>query len=279
VRRQDARDIGLAPVVMARGFATQIARITKAADLALAGKAITPGGGYADVNLVALEQRIKCLRSVFARLTKEDHTMNLSPERRRAVTLQRDRDRAADEGQRVDGVTDAAPVTPRPRSLLIDHVTKAANAGSNYSRGSGDKLAAVQAQWYVDRVSPFSEIEAGEIELTRWKARSGGLLRSHRFEVGDGEGKLTFRRLDADESPESKIDRKIIETLRANLGVLFSQRAVEKAVEGTATDVRDRLKALADDPQRPVRADHSGQHVRYAYDPEADHEPAQPLPL
>jgi hypothetical protein len=31
-------------------------------------------------------------------------------------------------------------------SPLIDHVTKSADLASNYSRGSGDKLAAVQAQ-------------------------------------------------------------------------------------------------------------------------------------
>ena len=92
-------------------------------------------------------------------------------------------------------------ITRNTASLLIDHVTKAATADSGYARGSGDKLAAVQAQWYVKRTRPFSEIESGEIELTLWNARSGALLRSHRFAVGDGEGNLTFRRLDPDETP------------------------------------------------------------------------------
>jgi hypothetical protein len=193
-------------------------------------------------------------------------------------TLGINEDKASEVATFMDPLVEFS-LTRKIPSLLIDHVTKAANAGSNYSRGSGDKLAAVQAQWYVDRVSPFSEIESGEIELHRWKARSGALLRSHRFAVGDGEGKLTFRKLDADETPEGKIDRKIIETLRDNIGVLHSLRDLEAAVEGTAAVVRERVRVLAEDPQRPVRADHSGQHVRYGYDPEADHEPAQPLAL
>jgi hypothetical protein len=193
-------------------------------------------------------------------------------------TLGIDEDRASEVGRFMDPLVEFT-VGRKTASLLIDHVTKAANSGSNYSRGSGDKLAAVQAQWYVDRVRPFSEVETGEIELTRWKARSGGLLRSHRFAVGDGAGNLTFTKLDPDESPEGKIDRKIIETLRDNIGVLHSLRDLEAAVEGTAAVVRERVRVLAEDPQRPVRADHSGQHVRYGYDPEADHEPAQPLAL
>lgn len=163
-------------------------------------------------------------------------------------------------------------------SLIIDHVTKAATSGSGYARGSGDKLAAVQDQWYVDRVRPFSELEAGEIELTRWKGRSGGLLRSHRFGVGDGEGNLTFRKLDPDETPEGKIDRAIIAYLKSDT-VSRSQREVEAEVDGTAADVRDRLKALAQDPQRPVQTDESGRYPRFVYDASADHEPVAGLSI
>lgn len=163
-------------------------------------------------------------------------------------------------------------------SMVIDHVTKAATSDSRYARGSGDKLAAVDAQWFVDRKRPFSEVESGEIEVVRSKARSGALLRSHRFEVGDGAGNLTFRRLDPDETPEGRMDAAIIETLKATHPESCSQNDVEAAVEGhRKADVRDRLKALADDPQRPVAALPSGRFTRYAYNPDADHEPAQPL--
>jgi hypothetical protein len=182
-----------------------------------------------------------------------------------------DEDRASEVVRFMDPLVEFA-LSRKVPCLLIDHVTKAATSSSGYARGSGDKLAAVQAQWYVDRVRPFSESEVGEIELTRWKARSGGLSRTHRFEVGDGHGLLTFRRLDPDQSPEGKVDQRIIEFLKSKGSQTCSQNDVESGVEGTGKLVRDRLKALAEDPQRPVRIDESGQHRRYGYDVELDRE-------
>lgn len=189
-------------------------------------------------------------------------------------TLGLDEDRASEVGQFMDPLVEFT-MTRGICSLIIDHVTKAANAGSGYARGSGDKLAAVQGQWYVDRVRAFSEVEVGEIELTRWKARSGGLARSHRFEVGDGAGSLTFRKLDPDLTPEGKIDTAVIAFLKTGRPETFSMRAIEDAIEGTATAKRDRIKALAEDPQRPVRAvaAATGQHPRYAYAADLDREP------
>jgi hypothetical protein len=194
-------------------------------------------------------------------------------------TLGIDEDRASEVGTFMDPLVEFT-VGRKTASLLIDHVTKAANSGSNYSRGSGDKLAAVQAQWYVDRVQPFSEAEVGEIELTRWKARSGGLIRSHRFAVGDGEGNLTFANLDPDETPEGRIDSAIIQYLKEQ-GKPCSKREIDAVVAGTASVVRKRIEALAEDPSRPVRADDSGPHIRYAYDADADadNEPTARLPF
>ena len=90
--------------------------------------------------------------------------------------------------------------------------------------------------------------------------------------MGDGEGNLTFRRLDPDLSPEGKVDAAIIKYLR-DLGEPASLNQIEQAVEGKSTTVSGRVKALAEDPQRPVGADESGAYVRYAYAADLDREP------
>lgn len=160
--------------------------------------------------------------------------------------------------------------------LVIDHVAKAATSASGYARGSGDKLAAVQGQWFVEKVRPFSETEIGEVKLTKWKAREGGLLSSQRLEVGDGNGNIPFRKLDPDETPEGRIDSAIIAFLKEQAEPV-SQRAVEHAVEGTGAIVRSRLKALAGDESRPVVATED-RNPRFSYSAEADKEP-HVLPL
>ena len=110
-------------------------------------------------------------------------------------TLGLDEDRAAEVGRFMDPLVEFT-LSRGIATLLIDHVAKAATDSTGYARGSGDKLAAVQAQWFVKKARAFDETEAGELELVRWKARSGALNRTHRFAVGDGQGALTFRRLD-----------------------------------------------------------------------------------
>lgn len=188
-------------------------------------------------------------------------------------TLGLDEDRASEVGRFMDPLAEFA-LSRKVACLLIDHVAKAATDATGYARGSGDKLAAVQGKWYVKRVRAFSETETGEIELVRWKARSGGLARVHRFAVGDGEGNLTFRRLDPDQSPEGRLDAAIIAFLRERHPETASLNDVTENVEGTATKVRERVKVLAADEARPVgtvEGDKRG--VRYAYDPAADREP------
>lgn len=190
-------------------------------------------------------------------------------------TLGLDEDRASEVGRFMDPLNEFALSRAAP-CLLIDHVAKAATDSTGYARGSGDKLAAVQAQWYVKRVSPFSEYESGEIELHRWKARSGHLDRVHRLSVGDGEGNLTFRRLDPDLSPEGKIDAAVIAYL-SERGASASLREIREAVEGNTGTIGDRVKLLAADPDRPVRADDSGTHPRYEYVGALDREPRAAL--
>ncbi|MDO9409709.1 AAA family ATPase [Patulibacter sp.] len=190
-------------------------------------------------------------------------------------TLGLDEDRASEVGQFMDPLVEFA-LTREVPCLLIDHVAKAATDSTGYARGSGDKLAAVQAQWFVKRVRPFSETEAGEVELHRWKARSGGLPRVHRLGIGDGEGRLPITRLDADLSAEGKIDTAIIKFLRDH-DESASLAVVEKGIEGRADTIRDRVKALAQDESRPVIAVPAGQFTRYAYDADLDHEPTAPL--
>lgn len=167
-------------------------------------------------------------------------------------------------------------ITHNTASIIIDHVTKATTEVTGYSRGSGDKLAAVQAQWYVKRTKPFSEVEVGEIELHRWKARSGGLAHEFRFSVGDGKGHLAFQRLDPDVSVEGRVETAIIAYLRER-GESASKNEVETAVVGKASEVREALTRLAEDEARPVVIENSGQHPRFAYSAELDKEPQAAL--
>ena len=121
-------------------------------------------------------------------------------------------------------------------------------------------------------VRAFSECEVGEIEVERWASRSGRLARLHRLGVGDGEGNLTFRRLSADESPRGRAEAAIVRFLKGADGAC-SLRAIEGGVTGTAADTRERVRALAEDEARPVRAVDSGGHARYTYAAELDSEP------
>ncbi|MGN6189205.1 MAG: hypothetical protein ACTHOE_09915, partial [Conexibacter sp.] len=99
-----------------------------------------------------------------------------------------------------------------------------------------------------------------------------------RFAVGDGEGSLTFRRLDPDESPEGRMDTAIITYLRERheLGETASMNDLESAVTGSREKVRSRVRTLAAE-DRPVKAIPDGRFTRYAYDPEADKEPFRAL--
>jgi hypothetical protein len=153
-------------------------------------------------------------------------------------------------------------------AILIDHVTKAEDGSSGYARGSGDKLAAVQGQWFVKKVRDFSESEVGEIELQKWKARSGRLASRHRFAIGDGQGALTFERLDAAASPEGKMEGEIIAYLQGVAPEDASLNEITEAVDGRAANIRECVKDLAKFEAQPVkRAEGVGGHDRYAFDP------------
>jgi hypothetical protein len=185
-------------------------------------------------------------------------------------------DKAAETGRFMDAVTSFALESKSPH-MLIDHVTKTTTEHTGYSRGSGDKLAAVQAQWYVKCPNEITETDPGEIEVVRWAARSGYLNRRHRFAVGDGQGGLPFRRLDASQSPQARQERAIIGYLKGSDEPL-SINKISEAVEGRDSDIGDLVKALAQDDERPVReVAHTGRGggVRYEYAEDLDNEPQE----
>ncbi len=185
---------------------------------------------------------------------------------------------ASEVGQALNPLVDFAIKHGLP-AILIDHVTKAEDGSSGYARGSGDKLAAIQGQYYVKKTRDFSEREAGEIELKRWKARSGRLDVRHRFKVGDGRGNLTFERLDAAASLDGKRDADIIAFLKRIAPADASLNEIKRGgVEGRAAKIRERVKDLAETEGRPVKtAEGSDAHPRYAFDPGADGGPGVPF--
>lgn len=140
----------------------------------------------------------------------------------------------------------------RIANIVIDHVRKDATERSYYGRGSGDKAAAVQASWFVKTTRPFSDTQAGEIMLARWKARSGHMPLRHRFAVGDGRGNLTFARLNAGETDEGRIEREIIEGLK-KAAKAQSKKQVEDHVGGNRANTRSVLEKLALREATPVR--------------------------
>jgi hypothetical protein len=181
---------------------------------------------------------------------------------------------ASEVGQAMNALVEFVVGRELP-ALLIDHVTKAEDGSSGYARGSGDKLAAVQGQYYVKKVRDFSELEVGEIELVKWKARSGRLAARHRFAVGDGQGALTFNRLDTAASPAAQMDAAIYAFLKGIEPADASLNEVTSGVEGTAAKVRERVKEMAAVEAQPVKAvNGAGGHVRFAFDPSVDWEPA-----
>ncbi len=79
--------------------------------------------------------------------------------------------------------------------LVLDHVTKSAEGRGRYARGSGAKLAKVDATWSLAKTKPFDRGTVGEITLKRQKDREACLPESLTFAVGGrGEHDLLFRR-------------------------------------------------------------------------------------
>ncbi len=168
---------------------------------------------------------------------------------------------ASEVGQFLDALVEFT-LTRGIASLVLDHVTKAATAASPYARGSGDKLAAMQATWYVNRTQPFSDTQSGEIEVLLHKARDGGMEFRHTFKVGDGHGNFTFEKIDGGDSPKDCLDEKIIRYLKSSAPADCSKHQIEEAVGGKATAVREAVEALAEAERIETVA---GTHPRFKY--------------
>jgi 5S rRNA maturation endonuclease (ribonuclease M5) len=73
--------------------------------------------------------------------------------------------------------------------LVIDHDTKASEQ-SRYARGSGAKLAALDVQYKVEMVTPFTRHKNGELKLSVSKDRRGHLERNWLVEMIVGMGQI-----------------------------------------------------------------------------------------
>jgi hypothetical protein len=74
--------------------------------------------------------------------------------------------------------------------LVIDHDTKSSEQ-SRYARGSGAKLAAIDCQFKVELVKPFSRDQDGILKLTVTKDRRGYLHRTWRVRMETGSGLIS----------------------------------------------------------------------------------------
>lgn len=157
-------------------------------------------------------------------------------------------------------------------NLLIDHSTKAQDGSGRYaSRGSGAKLADVEAEWYVDKKRDFSQSEAGEVHLIRKKQRRGGLRSFVALAVGDAQGGLPIRELDAGEAETSwaTARRVVLAYMAERPGERLSRTAIEEAVQGRGAGteaVRNAVTALGDDEDAPLHAKPEGRCTYYVYD-------------
>jgi hypothetical protein len=80
----------------------------------------------------------------------------------------------------------------RATVLVVDHDPKD-GAASRYSRGSGAKLAACDAQFKADMVQPFSRTQNGVLRLTVTKDRRGWLHRWWEIGIETGGGGIKVR--------------------------------------------------------------------------------------
>lgn len=88
----------------------------------------------------------------------------------------------------------ARVLTPLARDLnaavlVIDHDTKSSES-SRYARGSGAKLAALDVQFKIEIVVPFSRQQSGELKFHVSKDRRGWLYRDWRVRMGSLGGVL-----------------------------------------------------------------------------------------
>jgi hypothetical protein len=161
-------------------------------------------------------------------------------------------------------------------AVVLDHVAKSTDANSRYAaRGSGAKLAAVTAAYYVEKVEDFSVQQHGIVKLHVNHDRDGGLGGEFAYEIGgqgDG-GALHFKSLDPSSiSPEGKARDAVAAFLRGNAGIAFTSSDIVGQVLGGATDAkRKAIIALADDPASPVHKvkGRRANSWRYVHGPES----------
>ena len=167
-------------------------------------------------------------------------------------------------------------LTRKIACLLIDHMPKAGNSGSGYSRGSGDKLAAVQAQWYVDRIRPFSEIGGGR---DRARALEGAQRRAAARRIASRSATPPAACRSSAWTPTSRPraggSRRSSSSFERHPASRSRRTTSWRRSGGTASTERDRLGRWPRTPaSRASRERTAGRHLRrYSYDPEADHEP------
>jgi len=112
--------------------------------------------------------------------------------------------------------TVALPLIERGATIIvIDHTGRNGKAdGVHSARGSSGKAADADVSWGLKKVDPFDRATVGRIKLEHHGAdRDGHLPPLVEFEMGDGQGNLTVRRVE----PERRSDGvrlKVIKTLR-----------------------------------------------------------------
>lgn len=89
--------------------------------------------------------------------------------------------------------------------LLIDHTGKKAGDENRYGRGSSAKLADADTQFIVERHKTFSQHQQGTVCLRCVKDRLGWIEEKHWFNVGDGNGRLTFEPTDGPDNQDEEV--------------------------------------------------------------------------
>ncbi|MEO8092060.1 MAG: AAA family ATPase [bacterium] len=151
-------------------------------------------------------------------------------------------------------------VTPLVRRgiavLILDNT---GHEAKNRPKGSGSKLDAIPQAYKVKATEPFTEVQAGRVELTCTRSRSGDVDRRWTARVGDGTYEVPAAR---DEAPDVKAARKhherreefrraCVEALREQAprgrdDLISAVR--ERGVKGRNSKLRRWLQGLAADP-------------------------------
>jgi hypothetical protein len=155
--------------------------------------------------------------------------------------------------------------------LVLDHPNRTTTSASEYLAGhSAAKEQVADAIYWFEKIEPFSVDREGAVMLQTKQDRRGRLdFDKHNYRVGGqgDDGRLELRPVASHEVGAKKQIDNTIQTWLAktapNADNAVTQRYVEKAVEGTAKDIRDELQRLAKDPDSPVQATNDGRWPKY----------------